>query len=258
MPIIEMLVLAIVQGIAEFLPVSSSGHLVILGVLMGVDDESATVEIILHAGTLASILVIYWKRILDLLRSDRRVIPLLVIGTIPAGVIGLTIKSRAEWLLSSPLLTGWMWILTGTMLLSLKFLPDRGDDYRRMRWWQALAIGCFQSIALLPGVSRSGSTIVGGRLMGLGRDDTVTFSFLLAIPAILGACVLEVKDLVEEGASVEAVYILLLGAVVAFGVGVFALRWLIWWAREGRLHWFAAWCIPAGMAVLGMHYAGWL
>ena len=89
MPVLEMLILAVVQGIAEFLPISSSGHLVILGGLLGVSDDSATVEIILHAGTLGSILVVYWKRLLDLLTSDRRVIPLLVVGTIPAGVMGV-------------------------------------------------------------------------------------------------------------------------------------------------------------------------
>lgn len=256
MPLFEMLILAVVQGIAEFLPISSSGHLVILGALMNVDDDSATVEIILHAGTLGSILVIYWKRILELLGSDRRVIPLLVVGTIPAGAIGITIKSQAEWLLSNPLLTGCMWLLTGAMLLLLKYLPDRGADYRQMRWWQALAVGCFQALALMPGVSRSGSTIVGGRILGLGRDDTVTFSFLLAIPAILGACVLEVRELIQEGASPESVNLLVLGALVSFGVGVFALRWLITWAREGRLHWFAAWCIPAGLVVIGMYLGG--
>lgn len=104
MQLMEMVILAIVQGIAEFLPISSSGHLVIIGALLGETSDSAAVEIILHTGTLASILVIYWRRILELLTSDRRVLPLLVIGTLPAAVVGLTIKTYAEPLLKSPLL----------------------------------------------------------------------------------------------------------------------------------------------------------
>lgn len=258
MLIVEMLILAVIQGIAEFLPISSSGHLVIIGSLLGGGDDTATVEIILHAGTLASIFVIYWRRILALLRSDRRVIPLLIVGTIPAGILGLTIKTRAEWLLSNPLLAGCMLLVTGGLLWMLKWLPEGDGDYRQMRLRDALIIGCFQAFALLPGISRSGSTIVGARVLGLGRTDAVTFSFLLAIPAILGASVLAVGDLVREETSSQEVAVLVLGAVVSFAVGIAALRWLIRWAREGRLYWFAAWCIPVGLLVIAMYFAGQL
>ncbi len=251
-----MLILAVVQGIAEFLPISSSGHLVILGGLLGVSDESATVEIILHAGTLGSILVVYWKRILDLLTSDRRVIPLLVVGTIPAGVVGVLIKTQAEWLLEIPALAGAMLLVTGGLLLSLRWIPEGDVSYSKMRYSTAFVIGCFQAFALLPGISRSGSTIVGARLAGLMRDDSVTFSFLLAIPAILGATVLTIKDIVEDGASGQAVGVLAVGAAVSFAVGIFALRWLIRWSREGRLYWFAAWCIPVGLVVLFLVWQG--
>ncbi|WP_235935078.1 undecaprenyl-diphosphate phosphatase [Candidatus Laterigemmans baculatus] len=251
-----MLILAIVQGIAEFLPISSSGHLVIVGALLGGSDETATVEIILHAGTLASILVVYWQRIFALLRADRRVIPLLIVGTLPAAVLGLTIKSQAEWLLSNPLLAGCMLLVTGGLLLMLKWLPEGTGEYQQMRLWEALLVGCFQAFALLPGISRSGSTIVGARLLGMGRTDAVTFSFLLAIPAILGASVLAVRDLVQEEVASQATAVLALGAVVSFVVGIGALRWLIRWAREGRLYWFAAWCIPVGLLVIAMYFAG--
>lgn len=250
MNLLEMLVLAVVQGIAEFLPISSSGHLVILGNWMRVNSESATVEIILHAGTLASILVVYWRRILDLLRADRRVIPLLVVGTIPAGVAGILIKTRAAWLLDQPLLAGGMLVVTGAMLLSLRWLPEGETRYQRVSWVAALAIGCFQAFALLPGVSRSGSTIVGARLFGMHREDAVTFSFLLAIPAILGATLLTVKDLLGGEGAGEQMGVLLVGAVVSFVVGIAALKWLIQWARAGKLYWFAWWCIPFGILVI--------
>jgi undecaprenyl-diphosphatase len=253
MTFFEMLVLAVVQGIAEFLPISSSGHLVVLGDWLGVSDESPTVEIILHAGTLASILVVYWRRILDLIGSDRRVIPILIVGTIPAGVAGIIIKTQFKEILDNPLLTGFMLLITGGLLLTLRWLPVGEQKYDKLSWTQAAIIGCFQAIALMPGISRSGSTIVGGRLLGLSRDDSVTFSFLLAIPAILGATVLTVKDVVEGEASGAGLGVLGFGAFASFVVGIIALRWLIRWAREGRLYWFAAWCIPFGLIVIAIY-----
>jgi undecaprenyl-diphosphatase len=256
MNLLEMLVLAVVQGIAEFLPISSSGHLVILGRWLRVDSDSSTVEIILHAGTLASILVVYWGRIGELLRSDRRLLPLLVVGTLPAALLGVWIKTRAEWLLNRPLLAGVMLIVTGLMLWLLRWLPEGQRGYRQIAWPAALLIGCFQAFALLPGVSRSGSTIVGARLCGLQREDAVTFSFLLAIPAILGATCLALLDLVRDGADSQQWGVLLIGAAVAFLVGVAALRWLIHWARTGRLSWFAWWCIPFGILVIVLVQSG--
>lgn len=256
---IETIILAIVQGIAEFLPISSSGHLVILGALMNqllgsTPSESATLEIILHAGTLGSILVVFWRRIVDLLTSDRRVVLLLVVGTIPAVFVGLTIKTQFPAIMKNPMLAGAMLIVTGIMLIILGKLPVRHGEYRNLSLWGAFAVGCFQAFAILPGISRSGSTILGSRLLGLKTDDAVTFSFLLAIPAIAGAAVLELKDLVKDmQAGKQLDYSLAqlgIGAIVSFAVGIFALKWLIGWSRQERLHWFAAWCIPAGIAVL--------
>ncbi len=247
------IVLAIVQGIAEFLPISSSGHLVILGAILGELSESPTLEVILHAGTLGSILVVYWRRILALLRSDARVIPLLVIGTLPAVVIGLTIKIKFEWLMRSPLLAGAMLLVTATLLVILGRLKPRDGAYRELTWWQAFGIGCFQAVAILPGISRSGSTIVGGRLLGLRNEDSVTFSFLLAIPAILGATVLTMKDIIEDPVTAMGTntpLALAAGALTAFLVGIAALKWLIVWSRQDRLHWFAWWCYPAGIVVI--------
>lgn len=249
--LIRVIILAIVQGIAEFLPISSSGHLVILGSFLGDLGESVTLEIILHAGTLGSILVVFWQRIWALLLKDRRVIATLVIGTLPAVVVGLTIKSQFPHVLRSPLLAGSMLIVTGVMLIILGKLKPQNGTYDKLGLAPAFLVGCFQAFAILPGISRSGSTILGGRLMGLNRDDSVTFSFLLAIPAILGATVLAIKDLIEDGTSGGAsLAALLIGAAVAFVVGIAALKWLIRWSREDRLHWFAYWCIPAGIFVV--------
>ncbi|TWT76382.1 Undecaprenyl-diphosphatase [Planctomycetes bacterium CA13] len=251
---LQIIILAIVQGIAEFLPISSSGHLVVLGAMMGELSESATMEIILHAGTLGSILVIYWRRILDLLTRDRRVIGLMVVGTIPAVIVGLTIKESFEWLLRDPLLAGAMLIVTGVFLVILGRLRPRDGNYQQLSYLSAFLIGCFQAFAILPGVSRSGSTILGGRLFGLKGDDSVTFSFLLAIPAICGATVLAAKDIIKGEEVVSSLQYsttqMLVGAVVAFLVGLVALKWLIGWSRLDRLHWFAYWCIPMGILVI--------
>ncbi len=262
---IEIIILAVVQGIAEFLPISSSGHLVILGALMSAlagepPSESPTLEIFLHAGTLGSILVIFWRRILALLTSDRRVIPLLVVGTLPAVVVGLTIKTQFPFILKHPALAGAMLVVTGLMLILLGRLPTRHGSYAEASYPTSVIIGCFQAFAILPGISRSGSTILGGRLMGLKTEDALAFSFLLAIPAIGGATVLETKDVVEKirlGSPLEYTIVeLLIGAVVSFAVGIFALKWLIGWSRQERLHWFAWWCIPAGLLVLVLAFSG--
>ena len=249
MPLVVFL--ALVQGVAEFLPISSSGHLVALGALLGELADEPTLEVILHAGTLGSILVVYWRRILDLLSADRRVIPLLVVGTIPAAVIGLTIKKAFPELLRSPVLAGAMLIVTAILLIVLGRLSTREGVYRTMSYGAAVLVGCFQAFAILPGISRSGSTILGGRLMGLSDRDSVTFSFLLAIPAIAGATVLTMRDIVDQGVGDSLTgRELLVGALVAFFVGIASLRWLIAWSERGKLHYFAWWCLPFGLFVL--------
>ena len=263
---IKILILAVVQGIAEFLPISSSGHLVIFGAYLSeLSDsmremsKSPTLEIILHTGTLGSILVVFWRRILRLLTSDRRVIPLLIIGTLPAAVVGLIIKSQFESILLNPILAGAMLLITGGMLIALGRLKPCDVDYQSLTWVGACVIGCFQAFAILPGISRSGSTILGGRLMGLKNEDSVTFSFLLAIPAILGATILTVKDVwdqIADGQPIDySIGALATGATISFGVGILALRWLIDWSRQDRLQWFAWWCIPLGLWAI-LHFSG--
>ncbi|QDT10081.1 undecaprenyl-diphosphate phosphatase [Planctomycetes bacterium K23_9] len=262
---ISVVILAIVQGIAEFLPISSSGHLVILGAVLdnipalsgqtaAVQSDEPTLEIILHAGTLGSILLIYWRKILDLLTRDRRVIWMLVVGTIPAAIVGLTIKKKFPEIMHNPLLAGSMLLVTGTLLIVLGRLKPRDGEYQSMSLVGAFCVGCFQAVAVLPGISRSGSTILGGRLLGLKNEDSVTFSFLLAIPAILGATVLAVKDLVDQvqdGVPQKHSFTELgVGAFLAFIVGIFALKWLIGWSRQDRLHLFAWWCIPVGILTI--------
>ncbi len=256
MSLIEVLLLAVVQGITEFLPISSSGHLVVVSELLGAGQASAEVNVVLHAGTLLSILVFFRRRILRLLAEDRRVIWLLILGTLPAAVLGLTVRAGYREVLENPLLAGFMLVATGLMLLMTVKLKEGVGLYSDAPPRTGLVIGLFQALALLPGMSRSGATIFGGLLMGLGRQSAATFSFLLAIPAIGGASMLEIADLVVHGNGSASVEALVLGCLVSFGVGLVALGWLFRSIESGKLHYFAYWCLPLGVAVIAWQLAG--
>ena len=248
--LVQVVVLAIVQGIAEFLPISSSGHLNVFQTIMGKLSESAELNIVLHFGTLLAIIGFYWKRILALLTSDRRVIPMLILGTVPAAVIGIYLKKMHEPLLASTLLSGLMFPITGIMLIVLSRLKQADKEYVNMDYKTVILIGLAQAFALLPGISRSGSTIVMGSLLGLSRQSAATFSFLLAIPAILGATVLELRDIIEAGKTETPLVPLMAGLVIALAVGWVSLAILVKWLEAGKLHWFAYYLIPFGLAVV--------
>lgn len=248
----QVLILAVVQGVTEFLPISSSGHLVIVAALTGVTDDVIELNIVLHVGTLLSIVCFYWQRIWRLLEQDRRVLGLLAVGTAPAIVIGLTLKTLIPEILESPLLAGCLLPVTGVLLLLAARGPHRDGKYVELSFGRAILIGISQAFAILPGISRSGATIAAGLRLGLSAESSATFSFLLAIPVIAGAGVLELKDLVSE-ANTEAggadVVYLLIGAAVAFLVGLLSLWGLVRLLERGKIAWFAAWCIPVGIFV---------
>jgi undecaprenyl-diphosphatase len=251
----QILILAVVQGITEFLPISSDGHLVVVAEYLkkqGTNPDLSSVVISLHMGTLLSILVYYWKRILTLLTEHRRVIGLIIIATIPAIIVGLPIKKYAEHWLESPLLAGICLPITGLFLLWGERQPLGKEEYHALPWWKALLIGCAQATAILPGLSRSGSTIPTGLALGLTRESAATFSFLMAIPALLGAGVLECLHVLKDGDFTPgaAPRDLVIGAVVSFLVGLGAIDVLIRTLQKGRLRWFAVYCILLGIAVI--------
>jgi len=255
-----LVILAVVQGIAEFLPVSSSGHLALGAHFLGLEEGQDEMSIVLHGGTLLSILVFYHRRIVALLWEDLRVIPLLVVGTIPAAVLGLFLKKIAPDMFgfnlmdgfAAALTSGLMLPITGLMMLGIPLLLGRQSpekparEYQSLTYAQVFLIGCFQAFALLPGISRSGSTIFAGILLGLRSQAAATFSFLLAIPAIMGAMTLEMKDVLERGSTTPP-EMLLVGALISFLVGWVALILLSKFIHQGKLHWFAFWTIPLGL-----------
>jgi undecaprenyl-diphosphatase len=249
----QVLVLAVVQGIAEFLPISSDGHLVVIAPLLFGKSQAPegllSVSIALHVGTLGSILIYYRQRIARLLAEDRRTIGLILIGTIPAALLGIAIKLAAEHVVESPLLAGLMLPVTGVLLLWSARRPPGTVEYNQMRWRDSLLIGACQAAAILPGLSRSGSTIAAGLGVGLTRPAAVTYSFLLAIPALAGAGLLETLSIYSKGAPPVPLAWLVAGGAVSLVVGIVALWSLERVLQRGWLHWFGWYCIGLGLIV---------
>lgn len=254
MALLEIILLSIVQGIGEFLPISSSGHVVVLATLFDQlghpMPDKITVNIALHLGTLLSILVVYWRRILGLLGRDRRVIGLLLAGTLPAALFGVYLKTQLEDALESALVAGFMFPITGLMLLWAARRQSGELACRQLTYRQALMIGIFQAFAIFPGISRSGSTIIAGLGAGLRREEAATFSFLLAIPAIAGAGLLEGLHLLRGSPQSESFGLLGLGIALSFAIGLISLWWLLRWLQQGRLHLFAWWVLLLGPLVI--------
>ncbi|ADU51153.1 Bacitracin resistance protein BacA [Thermaerobacter marianensis DSM 12885] len=279
----KAIVLGVVQGLTEFLPVSSSGHLAVAENVLGVQLPGLAFEVMVHLGTLAAVLAVYGRdlgaAVAGFLRTGgglwaggggpaagtaergwagldpgTRLGWLVIVGTIPAAVAGFALESRIEAAFDSPGLVAVFWIFTGFLLWWAARRPEGGRPLERATLADALAVGLFQALALLPGVSRSGSTLVGGLVRGLRREEAARLSFLLSVPAIAGAAVLQLPDLLAAGTAGGGVA-LLAGALAAAVTGYAAIRWLWRWLVTGRLSWFAyyLWTV----AILLLFFQGW-
>jgi len=253
---VYILILAVLQGIGEFLPISSSGHLVIGKALLSefwpqlaTDQGGIQLEVALHVGTLGSILVVYFRDLWQL-RRDWRLCLLIILASVPAGFVGLTFKDALEELFQSPLFAGFGLLITAVFLLLGQRQTTERYTTQNLPWLSALIVGCFQAVAILPGISRSGSTIAGGLLVGMQRSSAATFSFLMALVAIGGAALLEAKDLLNGEPLAYSAGGLLMGVVVSFVTGVIALTLLLRVLHSGRLYWFAYYCLAVGMATI--------
>jgi len=253
--------LGFVQGLTEFLPVSSDGHLAVIGHVAGVRTPGVFVEVALHVATLGSILVVYgrrfWQLALGVLRrqpDDLRYAGLLLIGMIPAGIVGLLFEDLIGRAFNSLWAAGVGFLVTAVALWSTRASGAAADAAVRPTPGGALIIGLAQALAPLPGVSRSGMTIASGLWVGLGAVAAADFSFLMAIPLIAGAGLVEARHASADIALVGAVP-LIVGCLIAFLSGVFAIRFLIAMLRHGRFHVFAPYCVVIGLFTLG--YALW-
>jgi len=243
------IVLGIIQGIAEFLPISSDGHLVIAGRLLGIKDNNIGMTVALHIGTLASILVVYRRDILPALRSPK-LVAAVVAATIPLVFVGLFLKDIVDETFDSPIVAGFGLLLTALVVGLMPRVEHGSRELADIDWKRGLIIGLFQSVAVLPGVSRSGSTIFGGLTTGLQRQAAANFSFYIAVPAIAGAAVLLGKDLLESKGAGLAPGPTIVGVLTSFVVGVLALKLLLGLVSRGKLHWFAVYCAVLGIGVI--------
>lgn len=260
MSVFQALILGILQGLTEFLPVSSSGHLVLGQSLLGFSKPPVTFDVLIHVGTLTAIIIFFKEELVKDTRAFFRAlffcqfnkIPkiyrLVIIGTIPTAVVGFLTSPFLEKIFNSTLIVGFSLIFTSLFLFSTKFIKESVKKLNKASLADGLFIGLFQSLAILPGISRSGSTVVSGLWRGLKRKDAFKFSFYLAIPAILGAQILEIKKLIEIANGMMASY--LLGFISAMLAGVLSLKILKKMVIKGKLAYFAIYCFAVGSMVI--------
>ena len=266
----EAILLGIVQGLTEFLPVSSSGHLVLFQHLLGFRQPEILFDVCLHVGTLAAICAVFIKEIVQILttllhlpaksraagglrnlyRTDEsaRMAALIVAGSLPTAVLGLLFHRFAERIFSSVALVGAMLLLTGCLLWFTRRVTDPGRPVSGLTVKDALLVGLAQGMAIMPGISRSGATISAALFSGVDRETAGRYSFLLSIPAILGALVLEADASITQTSI--PVSIMLFGAAAAAGIGYAALKLLLFVVRHGKLYRFAPYCWLAGATAM--------
>lgn len=281
MKFLQAIIMGIIQGATEFLPVSSSGHLALIKAAFGIETETGVLfDVLLHVATLVAICVVFYKDILRLVvefigmckdlahniveffkslsKSDypdyvkilsnpyRRFVMLLIISTIPTGIIGILMDDVVEYATGSLLITGISLICTGLILVLSDFLPDKGKRLKEVNYGDAFSIGVAQGIATLPGLSRSGTTITAGILCGFDRKYAAKYSFIMSIPAVLGALILQLTHLGEDNITGSDVGCYIVGMIIAGVVGFFALKLTMKFVMNKFFKYFAFYCMGIG------------
>jgi len=262
MTALKSIILGIVQGLTEFLPVSSSGHLVIFQKLLKFNDPGVLFEIAVHLGTLVAVIIYFRKDIWEIIKSifnwrkdapenikyAHHLLFYLIISSVITAIIGFAFKDTFESLFENTVLVGFMLIITGGFLFASDKI--RNTTKKKMSVPSSLLVGLAQSIAIIPGISRSGATITAGIFTGRTRDLSTRFSFLLSIPAILGATLLKIKDMQSAMSSGEVVLNFILGGIVAAIVGYFAIFFLIKMIKQAKLFYFSIYCWIIGIITI--------
>lgn len=279
MTLLKAIIMGIIQGLTEFLPISSSGHLAIFGNWMSLQQNGILFEVLLHVGTLAAVFAAFFKDILELIKegfsmlgscflaltgkikwkevldNDKKYfVCYILLSMIPTVILGLLLKKVIEAAYTGTLISGIGLLITGAILICTTKVPVGKKQEKNMTTKDALLIGLAQGIATLPGISRSGSTIVTGRVRGLTPELAVKFSFIMSIPAILGAAVLQVLDGAAESVSGSELAFYFIGAVVAGISGFLCIKWLLDIVRKGKIHYFAYYCFAMGALAILLHF----
>ena len=248
--------MGIVQGLTEFLPVSSSGHLVIGQHFLGLNEPELLFDTGVHFATMIAVVIYFRKNILELIMGfigkgepgDRRTAFCIIIGTVPAVIVGLFLKDYIEQLFNSPGFASLMLIVTGIILVSSLYSKSSTKSMSGMKYFDALIIGISQAFAIIPGISRSGATIAMALHLGIKKEDAARFSFLLALPAIFGAGLLQSFEL--SNITAGEIFPLLLGMISAGVTGYLAIAFMLKLVGRGKLYVFAPYCIILGITVL--------
>jgi undecaprenyl-diphosphatase len=267
MTVLQAIVLGIVQGATEFIPISSSGHLVLVPHFLGWDlpeKEAFLFDVLVQVATLGAVLVYFWADLTGIARAmwqdlrrrsfgtapQSRLGWFLILATLPAGAAGLFFKSTFEEAFSDPRAVGWFLLVTALLLLIGEWIGRRARSLESLAWLDALVVGLFQTLALYPGISRSGSTITGGLVRGLERPAAARFSFLMAVPIMLaagGGALLDLFQLANPGGALPA---MLAGFAAAAVVGYLSIRWLLAFLARRPVYVFAAYCTVLGLITL--------
>ena len=263
----KSIVLGIVQGLTEFLPVSSSGHLVVVSGLLKADATLAF-DVVLHFGSLIALVIFFWGDIAGLFRGflytfrsslshdearKRNMFWLIVMSIIPSGILGVLLSATIEKVFASPYIVGTMFLVTA-VLLFLQHFSSTTRTIREVGWKDALAIGIGQVFALLPGLSRSGTTMSVGVYRGFKQEDAAHFSFLMAIPTIAGAAIFKLKDFLQSGMFSSSLTEVGIGVLVSVLTSLVAIGLLLRVARRGKMQWFALYCVVAALFTFAAHY----
>jgi undecaprenyl-diphosphatase len=253
---LETLVFGIIQGATEFLPISSSAHLIIAQALLQVQVPGVSLEVVLHLGTLMSVLIYFRQDLWNIVScffqrgahgsAARKEVLYLSIATVPAVIVALTLDEAIGAAFEEVKFSGFMLIITTIVLLST--MAKKNGEARRITWYVALVMGIAQAFAILPGISRSGITIVTGIWLGLSGKEAARFAFLMAIPAILGAGIFQLSGI--SGEVIESLGSSAVGFVAAMLVGYSVIAWLMGILQKGKLHLFAAYTFAIGFIVI--------
>ena len=267
----EAVILGLVQGLAEFLPISSSGHLALLQQWFGIDENKVLLfAVLLHVGTLISVFIVYWKDIWELIvelcltikdlctgkglrleeRPVRKLGVMIIVATIPTAIIGLLFNDLFDKLYTSVLPIGIGLIITGFLLILAERTGNSSRGIDRMNFRNALFIGTVQGIAICPGISRSGSTLFGSLICNLDRKFAVKFVFLISIPSILGSAVIEAPDAIKAGFDMAQLGPVLVGMIVAAVSGLIAIKTMIKIVSDKKLRYFSYYVWALGVAVV--------
>lgn len=253
MDILQAVILGAVQGLTEFLPISSSGHLFVIPWMFGWTDFGLTFDVALHIGTLLSIILYFWRDWLDILKNYRKpLLWLLVLGCIPAVLVGYGFENYFETVFRSPWVVGTTMISMGMLLWLAELVGKRTRDIGQLNIFDAVFIGVMQAFALIPGVSRSGVTMTAGLISGLNRQAAARFSFLLAAPITFGAGIYKLRYLFSEGLSGPDMSRFATGVLVSAVVGFFAIKLLLNYLQKHSFYVFVWYRLAFGALIFGM------